>query len=140
MDWIYIDEFNKCPNTDFIFCDTRDFHILCRDGNRAEKHRTDKGICRSGGTLTDCKFNQDEIFGVLKKLEQQNGGKGEWRMIPTKIGSGWLKYVRFFKTEEVTTAGEPVYICYTTSGDDYFVVSRNELNKTIDSDTLNFIE
>lgn len=144
-DWKYIDEYDSLPEVDFIHCDTRDFHILCCDGDRVEKHRAFKGIRHAAeyGTLSDCKFRRDEILGALKTLENNSGGKGSWRMISTKIGSGWLKYVRFIKTTEtVDLLGrtEPVYICYTTSGDSHYIVSREELAKDIDKDTLNYIE
>ena len=144
-DWKYIDEYNSLPATEFIHCDTRDFHILCMEGDRVEIHRTMKGIRHSAGhgTLSDCKFRRDEILGTLKALENESGGKGDWRYLSTKSHPGWIKYIRFVKTAEtVDLLGriEPVYIAYTTCGSTYEVLSRSLLSEEIDKDSLNYID
>lgn len=141
-DWKYIDEYNSLPATEFIYCNTRDFHILCMEGDKAEIHRTMKGIRHSAGygTLSDCKFRRDEILGTLKALENESGDR---RYLSTKSHPGLIKYIRFIKTEEtVELLGrvEPVYIAYTTYGSAYEVLSRSLLSEEIDNDSLNYID
>ena len=50
------------------------------EGDKAEIHRTMKGIRHSAGygTLSDYKFRRDEILGTLKALENESGGKGDF--------------------------------------------------------------
>lgn len=144
-DWKYIDEYDSLPQTDFIYCDTRDFHILCTNGDRALIHRVMKGINRSAGngTLSDCKFRRDEILGTLKTLENESGGKGEWRFLSFESHPDWVKYIRFIKTKETVELPvhtEPVYIAYINHGESYEVLSRNLLSSKPVEEYLNFIE
>lgn len=143
--WKYIDEYDSLPASDIIYCDTRDFSILCVNKDNVELNRIMKEIKRSSGygTLSDCKFRRDEILGFLKVLESEAGGKGDWRYLSTKSHPDWIKYIRFIKTmETVECIGrvEPVYIVYTVRRSVYEVLSRNLLNDKINMDSLNFIE
>lgn len=143
--WKYIDEYDSLPAKDIIYCDTRDFSILCVDKDTVELNRIMKEIKRSSGygTLSNCKFRRDEILGFLKVLENESGGKGDWRYLSTKSHPDWIKYIRFIKTmETVECIGhiEPVYIAYTTYGSIHEVLSRNLLNDKINIDLLNLIK
>lgn len=135
-DWIYIDDC-KLDSSNSIHCDTRDFHILNLDLSRSEYRRVIKGIRKSAGsgTLSDCKFNQSEIIPLLKLLEEDSGGKAEWRMISNKLHKDWLKYIRFIKVDNVVSE-DPVYIAYENSGEVFNVLSRNVLMSEINKEYL----
>lgn len=139
-DWKYIDEYNSLPAADFVHCDTRDFHILCVESEDTSKVL--KEIKKANGTLSDCKFRRDEILGTLRTLENESGGKGQWRMITTESHPEWLKYIRFVKTTEtIELVGrtEPVYIAYSNRGNTYNVLSRKVLSETPVEKYLNHI-
>lgn len=86
-EWIYIDDydFSKAPN--YIFCDTRDFHVIAVDtiGEAIEV------------PFKDNIYTIQEVKGFLKQLETESGGKGEWRFISWPHKPGWWKYMRFKK-------------------------------------------
>lgn len=129
-DWKYIDEYDSLPDTDFIHCDTRDFHILCVEGDRAETLKNIRKVA-GYGTLSDCKFTREEILTILKSLETRSGGRGHWRHITTESRPSWLKYIRFVKSEEST------YIAYSTLGDKTEVLSHKLLSEPINEEYLN---
>lgn len=118
-DWRYIDEYDKLPRAEEVFCDTRDFHILCTDDKEsAYNHLRDLRRQVGYGTLSDCKYRRDEILGVLKTIEEESGGYRDWRCLYIKPINTWIKYIRFIRlNEEVNAdmlrAGEAVYLAYT---------------------------
>ena len=132
-DWKYIDEYTSLPNADFIYCDTRDFYILCIESKEHIKE-TLKEIYREAGhgTLSDCKFTKEEILPVLKDLETRSGGKGSWRYI-TSEKYDWLKYIRFVKCNNK-------YIAYTTNYGKYYVLSHNDLSAPVNKEYLNHMQ
>lgn len=126
--WKYIDEYESLPDSDFIHCDTRDFHILCVD-NEENRKETNLEIQQFviPSMFPDCLFTKDEILKILKDLEIRSGGKGEWRML--SIGDiDWLKYIRFIKWNDK-------YLAY---GRKYKILSHKLLEETpIDKEHLN---
>lgn len=129
--WIYMDEYDKLPAADFVHCDTRDFHIICR--NKSENYEQipelDRLIGAAEHGYQGCKFNRSEILGCLKAIEMVDGKHG-WRMLHNKR-VGWLKYIRFAKLSYDVQVGldrEPVYLAYTESGGRYYALSREELD------------
>lgn len=107
-EWIYIGDYISLSDTDFIHCDTRDFHILCIDNKKSLKE-TLKEI--ESFDSTGCEYTKEEILNILKSLELKSGGKKDWRLLSTKSHPTWLKYIRFVKVDN------DKYIAYTTSGD-----------------------
>ena len=85
--WIYIDDFDFSKEPNYIFCDTRDFHIIGVDSIG----KAIKVPCK------DNKYTIQEIKDFLKKLETESGGKGEFRFISWPHIPGWWKYMRFKK-------------------------------------------
>lgn len=125
-DWKYIDEYDSLPAESFIHCDTRDFHIICTDSSPYESDKRFRSMINSAPS--SAKFNRSEILGCLKALEEASGGKGEWRML--SIGQGWLKYIRFKKTNETVDllgGPEPVYVAYVSFGNQYDLLYRDQL-------------
>lgn len=85
--WIYIDDFDFSKEPNYIYCDTRDFHIIGVDSTEEPVKIPYK----------DNKYTIQEIKDFLKKLETESGGKGEWRFISWSHIVGWWKYMRFKK-------------------------------------------
>lgn len=141
-DWIYIGEFETLPETEFIHCDTRDFHALCTDGDKKYSYEIFKGIrrCENRNEIARCKIPHNEILQILKNLEKRSGGRGEWRMITTKSHPSWLKYIRFVKTAEKDNSDNPLYIAYTACGETYRVITRSILEEEPIEKYLSFIE
>ena len=129
--WKYIDEYKELPGDKFIFCDTRDFHIITTDDGKVPQKLFN--LISKEPDLDDYSFNRSEILGALKTLEQGTGGKG-----------GWRRYIRFIRTPmKVELAGrtEPVYIAYCEYADDFELLSRTDLDPdNVNKEFLNFIE
>lgn len=112
-EWKYIDEYDSLPQAEEVFCDTRDFHIICSDDkDRLRQHLRDIRHQVGYGTLLDCKYRRDEILGVLKTIEEESGGNQEWRCLYIKPIDTWIKYIRFIRLNEEVN-GEAVYLAYT---------------------------
>lgn len=137
-DWKYIDEYESLPDTDFIHCDTRDFHIICTSVDKEYRKEVEKGIQKYMNSWSECKFSKSEILKVLKELEIRSGGKGRWRLISTESHPNWLKYIRFIKTNKVIN-GEPVYIAYSSMGNSYEVLSHKLLSEPINEEFLSHV-
>lgn len=138
-DWRYIDEYDKPPRAEEVFCDTRDFHILCTDDKEsAYKHLRDLRRQVGYGTLSDCKYRRDEILGTLKTIEMASGGKQEWRCLYIKPINVWIKYIRFIRINEEVN-GEAVYLAYTGGQNEpVTLLPRSVLfEPEIDEDVLN---
>lgn len=139
--WKYIDEYKELPGDKFIFCDTRDFHIITTDDGKVPQKLFN--LISKEPDLDDYSFNRSEILGALKTLEQGTGGKGDWRQISIPK-TCWLKYVRFIRTPmkvELVGRTEPVYIAYCECADDFELLSRTDLDPdNVNKEFLNFIE
>lgn len=139
--WKYIDEYKELPGDKFVFCDTRDFHIITTDDGKVPQKLFN--LISKEPDLDNYSFNRSEILGALKTLEQGTGGKGDWRYVSTPKTS-WLKYVRFIRTPmKVELAGrtESVYIAYCECADDFELLSRTDLDPdNVNKEFLNFIE
>ena len=138
-DWRYIDEYDKLPRAEEVFCDTRDFHILCSDDKEsAYNHLRDLRRQVGYGTLSDCKYRRDEILGTLKTIEMASGGKQEWRCLYIKPINVWIKYIRFIRINEEVN-GEAVYLAYTDGETEpVTLLPRSVLfEPEIDEDVLN---
>ncbi len=147
--WNYIDTYNQCPAPDYIHCDTRDFHILCTDGDRADKRRMHKALQKLGD-VQEAMFCQDEILGWLKSLEMNSGGRGEWRYLSFKgltipRWGNWIKYIRLIRTNEIIEKfgqRKHVYIAYLTCSNEPIALLKRDqiIPENIDQEALNFIE
>lgn len=144
-DWYYIDVYPSLPPVDNVYCDTRDFHIICHN----DSHINPKLKKALAGATDNNKFNRAEILGCLKALEMGSGGKGHWRYLSFNEGpahdTGWIKYIRFRRLpEEVDLVGskEPVYVAYTGSDrTEYVLLGRDKLQpENINQSALNFME
>lgn len=112
-EWKYIDEYDILPRTEEIFCDTRDFHIICLDDKDLARQQLRNIHHQVGyGILSDCKYRRDEILGVLKTIEEESGGNQEWRCLYIKPIDVWIKYIRFIRLNEEVNE-EAVYLAYT---------------------------
>lgn len=131
-EWKYIDEYESLPNTDFIHCDTRDFHIICVN-NKGYKRETRLELKRinTQSMFSDCLFTKDEILKILKDLENRSGGKGNWRHIQID-DIHWLKYIRFIKWND------DKYLAY--ANDDCKILSHELLESSINEEYLNFMK
>ena len=148
-EWLYIDNIDTLPATDYVFCDTRDFHVLCVNEDEcggSEKIKKLKKLIRNQLRQDGFKFRRDEILGTLKALEMGSGGSGDWRMLRLKPSShyniDWLKYIRFVAVEEVEMFGrvERVYIAYSDCGGRFTQLSRTDLSQeNLDTEYLNHI-
>ena len=147
-EWLYIDNIDTLPATDYIHCDTRDFYILCtNDSVRITKWTQDfKKELRHCMRQDNFMFRRDEILGTLKALEMGSGGPCDWRMLRLKPSShyniDWLKYIRFVAVEEVEMFGhmERVYIAYSDCGGQFTQLSRTDLSQeNLDMEYLNHI-
>lgn len=147
-EWLYIDNIDTLPATDYIHCDTRDFYILCtNDSVRITKWAQDfKKELRHHIRQDNFMFRRDEILGTLKALEMGSGGPGDWRMLQLKQSGhyniGWLKYIRFAAVDavEVTGRTERVYVAYAEDAGRYTQLSREDLvPENLDNEYLNHI-
>ena len=145
--WLYIDKIDSLPATDYVHCDTRDFHVLCINDN--ECHGSEKTAALKKFSKTpqpdEYKFRRDEILGTLKALEMGSGGPGQWRMLKLKSDAqniDWLKYIRFVAVGMVEMHGrdERVYIAYSDCCGRMTRLSRADLQlENIDTEYLNHI-
>lgn len=147
-EWLYIDKIDSLPSTDYVHCDTRDFHILCtNDSVRITKWAQDfKKELRHCMHQDKFMFRRDEILGTLKALEMGSGGPGDWRMLRLKQSGhyniGWLKYIRFAAVDTVEVVGrtERVYVAYAEDAGKYAQLSREDLvPENLDNEYLNHI-
>lgn len=124
--WTYIESFKSLPDTTFVYCDTRNFRILCIDDELSDK------LLEKIATATDDnKFNRSEILGLLAGLEADSGGKRLWRIIRMKNHPGWCKYIRFVRTSQTVDLGartEPVYVVYMESRDELTLLKRDDFD------------
>ena len=126
--WAPIESFETIPATTFIYCDTRDFHILCTSGERI----SDELIKKMGAATDDNKFNRSEILGLLAGLEVDSGGKRDWRVLKMKNHPGWCKYIRFVccgQTVDLGARVEPLYIAYIDRWDAFTLLKRSDFDK-----------
>lgn len=146
-EWLYIDNIDSLPATDYVHCDTRDFHVLCvndKECCRSEKIKELKKLSKTPQP-DEYKFRRDEILGTLKALELGSGGPGDWRMLrlkPEVRDISWLKYIRFVAVGTVEMCGhdERVYIAYADCCGKQFRLSRADLQpENIDTEHLNHI-
>ena len=135
-EWLYIDNIDTLPATDYVHCDTRE----------SEKIKKLKKFIRNRLRQDEFKFRRDEILGTLKALEMGSGGPSDWRMLRLKPSShydiDWLKYIRFVAVEEVEMFGhmERVYIAYSDCGGQFTQLSRTDLSQeNLDTEYLNHI-
>lgn len=148
-EWLYIDNIDTLLATDYVHCDTRDFHVLCVNDDEyggSEKIKKLKKLARNRCHQDEFKFRRDEILGTLKALEMGSGGPGDWRMLRLKPSShydiSWLKYIRFMAVEEVDVLGrkERVYIAYSDCCGEFTQLSRADLSQeNLDTEHLNHI-
>ena len=146
-EWLYIDEIDRLPETDFVHCDTRDFHVLCIDGSKDDKTNALKKLVRNRLRQEQFLFRRDEILGTLKALEMGSGGPGDWRMLRLKPCGhhkiNWLKYIRFAWTGETINMGnkiERVYVAYADDYGQFTQLSREDLvPENLDNEYLNHI-
>ena len=71
--WKYIDEYKELPGDKFVFCDTRDFHIITTDDGKVPQKLFN--LISKEPDLDNYSFNRSEILGALKTLEQGTGGR-----------------------------------------------------------------
>lgn len=144
MGWIYIDYIDKLEGCDFCHCDTRDFSISTYyDVGNKIKVLSQLSAQYEESLLEDLLIRQDEILGILKAIEMNSGGKGDWRFIPFK--EVWFKYIRFVRYGEVEMSGKTfsTFLIYIENVGQSHIVTRNELKELseceFNKNELNFI-
>lgn len=133
MDWIYIDNYSELSDVDFIHCDTRDFHILCTNGETRLDIRRELYENFGKGQCYLAKINREDIIPLLKSLETKSGGKGKWRYLKLNFYDFWLKYIRFVKD------CDDKYLIYYNSGGKNKLLKKIRLeNGNVDEEILGF--
>lgn len=142
-EWLAIEKFNSLPKTDWIYCDTRDFAIVCTNSPHKKCYENLRYLINNKLT-DDCKFRKSEILGLLASLKASSGGEGRWRHLAFGDSWEWIKYIRFKKLPETIktfTEDEAVYVAYLATGQNVRFLTRTELNPdNINEEALNFMK